>query len=149
MRVRLLSLPAGLCLVSLTIGAALAAKGAPAQPDKCLDLRAPEAKVTLSGKLTAREFAGPPNYESIARGDAKETALILELPSPVCADDGEFIDGSTMVDRVHVSSHRPELLAILDKAKGCEVSVTGEAFGAFNAHHHAPLVLFADDVAVR
>ena len=68
-----------------------------------MDLRKPDAKATVSGELTVQIFAGPPNYESIAKGDAEEKALILELPRRLCANDGDFIDGATKFDRVHVS----------------------------------------------
>ncbi|WP_143738380.1 hypothetical protein [Erythrobacter colymbi] len=103
----------------------------------------------MSGRLTRQVFAGPPNYESTAKGDAPEVALILELASPVCADDGEFIDGTAMFDRVQVSSHSPEVLERLRHSVRRTVTVHGGAFGAVTAHHHAPLVLFAEDVTVR
>lgn len=103
----------------------------------------------MSGVLTVQLFAGQPNYENIAKGDAEEKALILELPKRMCADDGEFIDSSTTFDRVHVSSSVPALLDVLNAAVGRHVTVHGEAFGAHTGHHRAPLVLFADEVTVR
>ena len=102
--------------------------------------------MTVSGVLSSHVFAGPPSYESIAKGDAPEKAFILKLAQQTCADDGEFIDGTTMFDRVHVSSYSPALLSALKAAVGRHVTVTGEAFGAHTGHHHAPLVLFARKV---
>lgn len=136
-------------LAIFALAAATFGSGAAAQPQSCIDLRKSDAKATVSGKLTSRMFAGPPNYESIAKGDAKEGALILELPRPMCANDGEFIDGSTKFDRVHVSSSIPALLTVLNAAVGRQVTIRGEAFGAHTGHHRAPLVLFADQVTVR
>jgi hypothetical protein len=117
--------------------------------NKCLNLKGTHAKATVSGTLTVQIFAGPPNYESIAKGDAEEKALILELPKRLCADDGEFIEPKTSFDRVHVSSNVPPLLDVLNAAVGRKVTVRGEAFGAHTGHHRAPLVLFADEVTVR
>lgn len=114
-----------------------------------MDLTKPHAVATVSGVLTVQLFAGPPNYGSIAKGDAEEKALILELAGRVCANDGEFIDGKTTFDRVHVSSSVPALLNVLNAAVGRRVTVRGNAFGAHTGHHRAPLVLFADEVTVK
>lgn len=120
-----------------------------AQSTSCTDLRAAGAMMTISGKLTSQIFAGPPNYESIANGDAEEKALILELPRRMCANDGEFIDSSVTFDRVHVSSSTPGLLDVMNSAVGREVTVYGEAFGSHTGHHRAPLVILAKEITVR
>ena len=115
----------------------------------CMNLKKAHATATVSGVLTVQSFPGPPNYESVAKGDANEEALILELPRRTCADDGDNLDSTTMFNRVHVSSLVPALLDVLNAAVGKRVTVHGEAFGAQTGHHHAPLVLFADQVIVR
>jgi hypothetical protein len=120
-----------------------------AKPADCMDLRTAHATATVSGVLTVQLFAGPPNYESVAKGDAEEKALILELPRRMCADDGEFIKSSTTFDRVQVSSSVPGLLDVLNASVGRPVTVRGEAFGAHTGHHRAPLVLVAQEVTVR
>ena len=137
-----------LCL-SILLAAAPPFVAAAAKADRCLDLKKPHATATVSGVLTARLFAGPPDFESVAGGDAMERALILELPRAICADDGEFIDGTTQIDRVQVSSTVPSLLDELNAAVGRQVTLSGEAFGAQSGHHHAPLVLFADKITGR
>jgi len=114
-----------------------------------MDLTKAHATATVSGVLTSQIFAGPPNYESIAHGDAEETAFILELPERLCANDGTWIDSTTTFDRVHVFSDIPALMAVLKAAVGRNVTVHGEAFGANTAHHRAPLVLDADEITVR
>jgi hypothetical protein len=88
------------------------------KPHVCLDLKKPHAAVTVTGTLTKQLFPGPPNYESVAKDDAEEKALILELPARMCADDGEFIESSATFDRVHVSSSIPALLDVLNAAVG-------------------------------
>lgn len=119
------------------------------EEERCLDLTAPKAKATLSGLLTVQIFAGPPNYESVAGGDTEERTFILELPKRLCASDGEFIEDSTKFDRVQVSSSDPGLMGVLEAAQGHQVTVHGEAFGAQTGHHHAPLVILADQVTAK
>src|SRR5438067_2433834 len=53
---------------------------------KCFDYEPNGPTVSLSGTLRSQIFAGPPNYESIKRGDRKETALILTLTKPACTN---------------------------------------------------------------
>lgn len=115
---------------------------------KCLDLTAEHAEASFAGKLTVQLFAGPPNFESIAAGDAEEKAFILELPERHCAFDAEFISKDASFDRVHVSSHDDAILAILKASVGREIIATGTAFGSHTGRHHAPLVLMAESVTV-
>lgn len=42
--------------------------------------------VTLKGVLTRRTFPGPPNYESIRKGDRPETYWLIELAQPICVN---------------------------------------------------------------
>ena len=121
----------------------------PPKPETCLDLTKGQPKATFSGMLTVQLFAGQPNYESIAKGDAEEQAFILELPRRTCANDGEFIDASTTFDRVHLSAEGSQFLSVLSAAVGRNVTVRGEAFGSHTGHHHAPLVLFVQEISVR
>ena len=115
----------------------------------CLDLTDSSAKASFEGILTVQIFAGPPNYESIAGGDAEERPFILELPSRLCAFDGEFIDKDETFDRVHVSSEDGAIFEVLKASVGREVEVKGKAFGSHTGHHHAPVVLMAEAVTVR
>lgn len=145
-QLRLMRLVAVLAvLASLTVEAP--AMAADAQKT-CISLREAGAQATFSGILTLQLFAGPPNYESIAKGDAEERAFILELPSRRCADDGEFIGPNASFDRVQVSASDEAMLGVLKAAVGRTVTVRGEAFGAHTGHHHAALVLVADKATV-
>lgn len=123
--------------------------GSVAEPraKECLDLRG-TATAAVSGVLTTQLFAGPPNYESIAKGDAEEQGFLLELPGRMCADDGEFISPDESFDRVHVTAGDGVVLGVLKAAVGRTVTVRGEAFGAHTGHHRAPLVLVASQVTV-
>src|SRR5438270_5700294 len=57
-----------------------------AKAQKCFDYEPNGPAVSLAGRLRSQIFAGPPNYESIRRGDRKETALILTLTKPACTN---------------------------------------------------------------
>src|SRR5437762_13578091 len=44
------------------------------------------ATVALKGTISRKTFAGPPNYESIKKGDERETYWVLHLTKPVCVN---------------------------------------------------------------
>ena len=115
----------------------------------CISVAPPEARVTVSGSLTLQHFPGPPNYESIAEGDAEERTFIVELPRASCIDDGgDFADPSQQFMTVHVSATQEELMAVLRASVGRHVTVSGEGFASHTGRHHAPLVILADRVSV-
>ena len=125
--------------------AACANAATPAGTAECLDLLK-DSRVTVSGRLTTQLFAGPPNFESIAQGDAEERAFILELPSRLCANDGDFIEPTESFDRVHLNGAEAAISAVLNSVVGRNVTVRGEAFGSHTGHHHAPLVMLVEEV---
>jgi hypothetical protein len=43
--------------------------------------------VTLSGTLVRKTFPGPPNYDSVKKGDKPETGWFLDLPENVCVKE--------------------------------------------------------------
>jgi hypothetical protein len=136
-------------IASIVSLVSIASAGIAGAPKHCQHLRPPGAEAVFTGRLTVQRFAGPPNFESTARGDAEERSFILHLQRPSCADDGEFIDASTSFHRVQVSASAKGMLTRLKRAVGHTVTITGKAFGAHTGHHHAPLVLLADHVTVR
>src|SRR5690242_5751297 len=65
----------------------LAAAGAqplarPGVADSCYHYR--PASVSLTGRLIQRTLPGPPNYQSIARGDRPQVVDLLILDAPIC-----------------------------------------------------------------
>lgn len=115
----------------------------------CISVANFRGSITVSGRLTMQLFPGPPNYESIAAGDAEERTFIIELPRAVCIDDGgEFADPSEQFVTVHVSSTQEALLTVLGASVGRHVTVSGEGFASHTGHHHAPLVVLADRITV-
>lgn len=119
----------------------------PKSPSGCLRLTGTTSRITLKGRLTLRRFPGPPNFSSIAAGDAEERVFILELPRGVCIDDGgEFADPARRVVTVQISAAPGLVLVALRKSVGRDVAVSGQGFAAHTGHHHAPLVLIADEI---
>lgn len=99
--------------------------------------------VTVSGKLVRKTFAGPPNYESIKKGDAPETGFYLSVKQPICtiASDGSEVNESerdvSLVQLVLEPKGYEQLRPLLGKS----VTIKGSLFSAHTGHHHAPLLL--------
>jgi len=105
--------------------------------------------VTLSGTLVRETHAGPPNYESIPRGDQPETIWILRLSKPVCV---------TGADDLNVKEdHQTEVQLVLEPAQfkkyrrsiGRRVAVTGKLFHAHTGHHHKSLLISVSEIKNR
>jgi hypothetical protein len=128
-------------LVLVVLLAAPAPAPAPAHAD-CLTYAGP---VELAGVLARRTFAGPPNYESVARGDRPETMWLLRLDQPACvAADARDATGFN----VAVASVReiqlvvtPEQYQRYRDRVGRRVALSGTLFGAETGHHHTPVLL--------
>lgn len=103
------------------------------------------SNVSLTGTLTSRVFAGPPNYESIKRGDRKETAIILTLAAPVCTTTGNPADSfdvaETNVRQVQLVISKPEHWKALKRLRGKPVVVTGPLFHAHTGHHRTKILI--------
>ena len=125
------------------LGVLLVAGVSSASGQNCLEYG---PSVSLTGTLSSRVFAGPPNYESIKRGDRKETAIILTLASPVCttANDtaNSFDVAETDVREVQLVITKPELWKALKRSGRKPVVVTGNLFHAHTGHHRTQVLIF-------
>ena len=101
------------------------------------------AKVHLSGTIARETFPGPPNYESVASGDAAETIWVLRLSKPICTV-------SSSSDEINEAENdQSELQLVLEPAQykryralvGRRVTATGTLFHAISGHHHKTLLL--------
>ncbi len=95
------------------------------------------ATVTLNGKITRKTFAGPPNYESIKKGDAPETYWILQLAKPVCVNGEEPEKNVSDIQLVLSEKQYAQYEGLLGK----RVFVTGTLFHAETGHHHTDVLL--------
>lgn len=97
---------------------------------QCLPL---DAHVTLSGFIVEGRFPGPPNYESIANGDADLVASFLQIPDALCLSDYEV--PTTLIQLACADADLPE---------GEVVSVRGSLFSAHTGYHRSPVLLACD-----
>jgi hypothetical protein len=107
------------------------------------------AVVKIAGTLERKTFPGPPNYESVAKGDQAETYWFVELHSSMCvAEDKAEPDlnaAQTGVTEIQLVL-KPEVYKSYKGLLGGEVIVTGTLFGAITAHHHTPVLLTASSL---
>lgn len=63
--------------------------------------------VSLTGVLVRQTYPGPPDYESITKGDEPRIILVLQLDSPVCVEEsgsgypGEYNEREIQLDFEH------------------------------------------------
>lgn len=107
------------------------------------------AEVNLTGTILRKTFPGPPNYQSIKRGDRAETIWILHLDSPVC------VTGNT--DEINEPEQRvTDVQLVLDGAEFARfrkftggrvrVRATGKLFHAHTAHHRTSVLMEVEDM---
>jgi hypothetical protein len=108
---------------------------------KCVHYE-PDTSV-ISGRLHRRTFPGPPNFESIAAGDAAETGYYLDLAVPICVESGDAARRAEQRRNVR----RVQLVLDADGVRrlrprlGRRVTLRGTVFSAESGHHHAPILL--------
>src|SRR5712691_8483854 len=64
------------------VAAGAHASARPGVADSCYHYR--PAPVSLTGRLIQRTLPGPPNYQSIKRGDRPQVVDLLILEAPIC-----------------------------------------------------------------
>jgi hypothetical protein len=116
-----------------------------AQAGQCLAYE--PATVSLRGRIIRRTFPGPPNYESVKRGDQPETYWILHLDAPVCVTASADNDAESGVKDIQLILP-PAGYARFRKFVGqsIRVDVRGKLLHAISGHHHTPVLLEAADI---
>jgi hypothetical protein len=100
-------------------------------------------RIFVSGVLKRAVSPGPPDYTSIARGDAPEIYYVLEFQPPTCVDadptDNEKAAIKNLRQMQLVLSHPQyvELETWLDRS----IRLSGVLFEAHTGHHHTPVLL--------
>jgi hypothetical protein len=123
-----------------------------AQSDKgCLAYEPTVEKII--GRIISRTFPGPPEYESIKRGDEPDTYWFLALPRPVCVDGGD--PEEVLIDRPQHGIRRIQLVFSSEHAYvkykhllGKRVVATGMLYGSFTIHHKTPVLLEVNTLAL-
>jgi Domain of unknown function (DUF4431) len=104
-------------------------------------------RVQISGTLERKIFPGPPEYESVAAGDAPEAVWLLKLDAPACVTADPH-DGSGVNAAVRAVGEIQLLLAE-DQYRtyanwlGGHAVLKGKLFGAVTGHHRTPVLLEA------
>ena len=95
--------------------------------------------VVLKGTIRRHTFAGPPNYESIAKGDQAEVVWLLHLTQPICVSASSDWEKETGVSKVQLvfadrSGYDKSLL-------NRKVDVTGTLYHQHTGHHHTKVLI--------
>lgn len=98
-------------------------------------------QVTLSGTLVRTVFPGPPNYESVERGDRPETYWTLNTKDPIKCAKGSADWGKKDQFQLIVSG---DFYKENEKYLGSKVSVTGKLVYSETGHHHTPIMINVD-----
>jgi hypothetical protein len=100
------------------------------------------AGTQLTGAISRKTFAGPPNYESIRRGDQPETYWILHLAGPICTTASADDEAESNVTDIQLIL-TPKQYALYRKFVGtrARVTVTGKLSHAITGHHHTQVLL--------
>jgi hypothetical protein len=102
-------------------------------------------RVSVAGTLTRTVFPGPPNCESVARGDRPEPYFVLRLQEPVCVkgrgreEDEPFVSDVLAIQLGLTAPQYDQLRALIGK----RVRLSGTLSAATTGHHHTPVMLGA------
>lgn len=100
-------------------------------------------RVFITGTLTRQVYPGPPNYESIARGDRPEIYYVMRLIRAICVDadpTDSLLPSRSKVTEIHLVLNHEQYLQF-EKFLGREVGVSGILFASHTGHHHTPVLM--------
>ena len=107
------------------------------------------ALVELTGVLERRDYAGPPNYESIEQGDAKETTWLLRLDRQACTEDSGDSSHDGRVGLLLLQLVFDPAAHAYDKYRplmGKHIVARGSLFTAQTGHHHTDVLLTVSEL---
>ena len=140
-------------LLAASMSLASAAPPPDVMPD---ELEYEPAEVLLSGRLMQRVFPGPPNYESVAKGDEAEHAFILKLDHPVrvrqSTRDPDLNSEARDVRAIHVGSMLDDegdelaVARLMKSLVGRDVVIKAGLMRGHTGHHHADVVGFVKQI---
>lgn len=101
----------------------------------CLDY----GPVQLRGRLVRQTYAGPPDFESVTKGDRPIVIYVLQLDSTLCVADSRIVGLGTRELQVEWSAGDPASFL------GKKVTVTGE-LARGGARHDKRFVIVASQI---
>jgi len=115
---------------------------------ECLDSE--PTVVKISGKIYEKVFPGPPNYESVEKGDRRENYWILKLDAPVCVAITSQEESWIKFIKKDIKEIMLVLRGDMHKKFGHlmqkRVFVTGTLWEAHTAHHRTPVLITVEDI---
>ncbi|HEY1470325.1 MAG TPA: DUF4431 domain-containing protein [Candidatus Acidoferrum sp.] len=101
--------------------------------------------VQLRGTIIRKTFPGPPNYESVERGDKPEVYWLLVLSEPICVEqdskDPDLNPAQGDVRRIQLVFLDAKAYQTDKELVGKKVIASGTLFGEHTGHHHTPVLL--------
>lgn len=99
-------------------------------------------KVVIRGTLIRQTYPGPPNFESVANGDAPETGYYLKLAKALCTEARPDEEASSYTNqRLIQLALSPEQYAQMKPRLGQTVHVRGTLFESMTGHHHTSVLM--------
>jgi len=108
-----------------------------------------EEEIVVHGQLSRETFAGPPNYESVQKGDKAETYWIITIPDPITfcplADPNGAPHPVGSVNRFQLvlTADQPGLRQALIAR---HAHVKGRIFVAHTGHHHTAALIQVTEI---
>jgi hypothetical protein len=97
---------------------------------------------TLKGVIEKETFPGPPNYESVEKGDKPETYWIFNLDVPICTSGADQRGPSeNNVRKLQLLFAQVDMYKAYRSQLAKPVTVTGSLEHAFSGHHHTDVML--------
>lgn len=93
------------------------------------------AEIEISGSVALETFAGPPNFESIEKGDRPETYWILTSQSDICVEG--YSEPQT---RFQLFSLKGPV-----KIEEEEITIRGITMEGHTGHHHTNILIEVND----
>lgn len=106
--------------------------------------------VNVSGTIDLELFPGPPNYESIHKGDASEKVILLKLDTPIDVVPAANEKNELSVPETNINVIQVALMDEKDwkmVKEGEHMCVKGTLFHEHTAHHHATVLISVQKIA--
>ena len=119
---------------------------AQAQEGQCLSYDPSEVRV--SGTLDKMVVPGPPNYQSVRKGDMAETIWILTLDKPVCVtgNTDDINEPEQNVTDLQLALEGNQFARIRRLGRKVHVTAFGKLFHAHTAHHRTKVLLDVTEI---
>ncbi len=106
--------------------------------------------VSLTGTIKRHTFPGPPNFESVAKGDQPKQVWVLRLTRPICVSaSGDQGEEKNVSDLQLVFTDAEKEYPRYRPFVGRRVTVNGTLFHAQTGHHHTTVLLTVNGISKR